>query len=140
MTVVVAGPQELYDRNPVQQAQTYFNDSLIPAAEIARWSYTVPSGKISLVAVASLWAMRQSAATGLGEVSVTIELTPSGGSAQRLLFRSFVSNTVGASVGAEIGTSMFLLAGDRIRGLTADTGTGGTVEFQLSAQVIEFDA
>jgi len=136
----VASPRaEWYDRNPADASQDYYG-SLSPHVVTTRWSYTVPSGKKAWVQIATIFCMRRTAATTMGEVYVFLVIVPSGGSLKRLMIACFVDNTVWVKDKAYGGVGILLRAGDAVNANTADSSTGGTVDYYCGAKITEFDA
>jgi len=130
-----------YDRNPESKILSYF-DTVGPHSETERWSYTCPSGKKAMVEVLFTRAVRLEAATTPQNVFADIAFKPSGGVEKYILAAIIPSaqNNVGDRDMATIAASLMLMPGDKIRAITADAGTGGTVQYLITVKLTEFDA
>jgi hypothetical protein len=136
----IIGRPAWYDRNPVQKV---YNQRLInasPHSETTQITYTCPSGKKAMVEVMSLTVRRNTAPTTAGQALAYFSLTPSGGSATRIMETYINSATVNDRADSSIGTSIILLSGDKIEGKTYDLSTGGTCDYFLALKLTEFDA
>jgi len=129
-----------HDRNPVQRLQSYSVAAVAPHGLTERWTYTVPAGTKTALEIALLMVTRDAAATTVGLARATIFYTPSGGSEEALLDAALLTNTVGDQDRAILGASAVLLPGDLIRATTIDASTGGTINYVLTAKIVDFDA
>jgi len=57
-----------------------------------------------------------------------------------VVYAELYVNTPGATDAMNVGQSIIALAGSVITGYSADLSTGGTIDYQLAAHGIEFDA
>jgi len=135
----VARP-DWYDRNPAMIWNTYNASGVAPHSLTTRWTYTVPTGKKALLEQAMTYIMRSTAATTLGWASLKIWYQPSGGTNREMVYVDLYDNTVAAKTISHFSFAMVLLAGDVLTGTSADTSTGGTCNYTLTAKATEFDA
>jgi len=129
-----------YDRNPVNVIKAYTALTVGPHTITTRWGYTVPSGKKAFLESAVCYLRRTEVATTVGRAVGFIDITPAGQSPQYYILAEIITNNVGDSHTMTIGHAGILLAGDRIRGRTADHSTGGSLNYYVVAKIIEFDA
>jgi len=135
------GPRlEWYDRNPIVRVQNYNPTAVAPHAQQQRWSYTVPTGKKAFIELMQVQAYRATAATTVGMAQAGIFYYPNGGTNQPLLLEYIRTNNVGDRAADAIGNSGVLLASDQLTAYTQDNSTGGTVDYNLNAKIMEFDA
>lgn len=128
-----------YDRNPVSKADEWDATDGDHAATI-RVTYTCPTGKIAMIELLSANATRSAAAGAVGHVEVWVNLTPNGGSPSSIWNAGrFYDNDVGAGINSSLGTTVTMFPGDKIDMKTRDTGNGGSVEYQISYKITEFD-
>lgn len=123
------------DRNPATVVRSYAAGGVGPHAETNRWTYTVPAGRRAAVTFLEADVFRDSAATTLGVITVSVYYNT------ELVLRSIVwNNTVGARDFKLMTGLMVLNPGDTIRATTSDTSTGGSANYRISAMIVEFDA
>lgn len=127
-----------YDRTPTGRGQLY-NATIAPAGTTVRWTYTVPTAKKALVDVVTMQATRQTAAAPIGEAAALIEVTSLDASVARLI-QSLFNNTVGAAANGNFAAAIPMQAGETLIGKTYDFSTGGTVNYNVAAHLVEFDA
>lgn len=128
-----------HDRNPVAQTEEYSAGTVAPHSATDRWSLTVSAGKKAfLVGRCSL--LRDAAAGAVGYASTAIRHDPAGAEAEVSLARAhLLDNTVGAS-DADSSVGAFALAGDVLSGETVDLSTTGTIRYESSLDLVEYDA
>jgi hypothetical protein len=129
-----------YDRNPVNTARIY-NAVVGPHAAVDRWTYTVPSGKKSRLANCFCRVVRIAAAgAAADDIAAVIVVPVSGGNAYASLAMIF-SNVVGIGDSQAVAPNIILVAGDIVKGLTAQTSTTTSSESMAAiALTNEFDA
>jgi len=127
-----------YDRNPESKVD-YGAWTEPPHSTTQRISYTCPAGKIAMVEVLSCLVMRITAATTSDFLSNNWTFTPNGGSERAFLTARIINNTIGASDTKAIGTTLIMLAGDKITAYTTDMSVGGTCNYFMAYKVTEFD-
>jgi hypothetical protein len=137
---VTTARADWYDRNPIARANAYNATGIIPHAASTRWTYTVPAGKKFALQTAYASLMRDASATTLSYSRATVFYTPSGGSQVFIIATDNLDNTVGSIQSLSIGGTTTMLAGDAIRGETADLSTGGSMVYRINSQGLEFDA
>ena len=129
-----------YDRTPAVKAIFYQASGVAPHIATSRASYTVPAGRKARVTSYKLQTDRATAATTAGKVGVYALYTPSGQGALTVRLSYSLSNTVGFT--DEINSPGFdiLLPGDVLAIYTVDASTGGTMNYDLAVNILEFDA
>lgn len=103
-----------------------------PHAETSRWSYTVPTGKVAMVALLEAVVMRSGPATASWWYRADIRRngTP-------ILRAMNISNNAGTESARIVDTPLPLLTSDVLSAVTADSSTGGTVDYVEFALVLE---
>jgi len=138
------GPQAArlswYDRNPLVKWLLYSAQGVGPHGMTTRWTYTVPTGRKTMLEALMAYLMRATAATTLGWASIQIWYQPAGGTDQELVYLDLYDNTVAAKTVSHLPFAVVLLAGDILRGVTADTSTGGACNYRIAAKATEYDA
>jgi len=130
------GPRlEWYDRNPILTRLAYISGSVAPHAYTQRAIYTTPTGKKALVSHAFLQAIRDAAPTTASFVTVSLQLA--GLRQMHLLGRPDV---VGNEIHVDTGFQLLLLAGEAAAVYTEDNSTAGSLRYQETAAIHEFDA
>jgi hypothetical protein len=125
-------------RNPLVVSLAFVAFDVAPHAFTQRWSYTVPAGRMALLAFFECGVWRAGAPTTAGRAR-----------AQVLIVRG-VANVVAIAQITPVSTQnmdsfssaplMVLTDGWTVYGYTEDTSTGGTVNYAVSALIQEFDA
>lgn len=128
------------DRNPAGQTQRYAASAVAPHGATTRWTYTTPAAKKDRVQELNLAFHRQTVGAPVGEFEANIQYTPNGGTAVYLLRRRSQDNTTTLYIEAENATQLDMLVGDNLLCQTADGSTGGTVAYNVSAVVFDYDA
>lgn len=129
-----------YDRTMVSRTSYYSSGAIAPHGITERWTYTVPTGKKAFVQSLLAVAQRITAAAPVSQYAALVTVTPNGGTLARVLLALLLTNNVGDSAREHYGASGALAAGDVLASSTVDLSTGGTVDYNLSAWYIEFDA
>ena len=113
-----------------------------PHATTPRWTYTVPKGKKAFIENFELYVERQTVDAGPSYVTCGIDYTPKGGALSNLAFLWLLTqnNAVGDKKIVNAGNAGVLLAGDVVRGITADLGHDGLCAYIIIAKIMEFDA
>jgi len=124
----------------VTRLLSYVAGAIAPHVTTQRWTYTVPAGKKAFVELAFCQVFRTGVAGTLGMCVAYVQVTPQGGSATVMLGAKMWNNTAGAQDTVEIGLAWHMKAGDQIEGITQDGSVGGTIDYQLTAKITEFDA
>jgi hypothetical protein len=128
------------DRNPVTITRTYSAGGVAPHAVTQRWIYTVPANKKFNIQLASVFTLRTGAAGPAGVVEALIDFVPAAGATTYIVDLTTIDAAVNSGKNFSLGANAVALAGDAIRGYTADPSTGGTNLYNLSLQGLEFDA
>jgi len=135
------GPRlDWYDRNPGNQRQLYAVAGVAPHLETIRWTYTVPAAKKAWISAAFVAARRATAATTAGEVRARVVFAPSGGQYGSIIMARIFGNVVNDQDKAAFGPGMMMQATDQLLGLTMDLSTGGTIDYEVTAVIVEFGA
>jgi len=135
----VARP-DWYDRNPAFAGVSYVGTGVAPHALTVRGTYTVPSGKKAFLEASYLNGRRQTVATTVGIVALSLWVTPSGGGAYRLAQITWKDNTVDYFKEETFAALGVLQTGDKVDICTSDASTGGTCEYLLCLKTTQFDA
>jgi len=130
------GPRlEYYDRNPQEVSITFGAADIAPHATTTRATYTVPTGKKAMVMSGYSEMLRKTAATAVGNSYAIIKRA-----ALYLIGLFMRKNTVGDQVNEAIGINAMLLAGQALELVTSDASTAGTIDYEIDAHIIEFNA
>jgi hypothetical protein len=133
------GRQPWYDRNAEDVSIIFGTDGVAPHAQTTRASYTVPAGKRAIVAAALASVQRATApSSGLARLQADIIVVIP--SIVALVVARLIDGTQGAHMDMVLATSTVLDAGAVVSIRTYDDNIGGTVDYLLSAQIVEFDA
>jgi len=127
-----------YDRNP-ETTMAEYSDTAAPHAETERLSVTCPADRKFLVELLYAEVTRLTAGVAAGFCASRFKLTPKGETEKELLTVQFLDNNVGYTKNFGIGQSITMFQGDVLKGYTLDLSTGGTVNYQLSVKLTEFD-
>lgn len=131
-------PPTYYDRHPLVLPFQY-QGTIAPAGVTTRWSYTVPANRLAFVEFCFTIVLRATVAAPADVAQANVIY--SNGSAQAALAIAMIlNNTVGMqdqSLGNNYG---LMVAGDTLLGQSVDLSTGGTVFYDITAKVCEFDA
>lgn len=84
--------------------------------------------------------VRDLAATAASYVMGRITYAPLGVSTTDILLAVLLNNTLGAGAQMNVGQSLLMIASDVITGTTTDLSTGGTIFYNLSHTLMEYDA
>lgn len=114
--------------------------STAPHADTVRWTYTVPANRFAIVELLHLKNKRDTAAAPAGSLSNYVGYTVSGGTEQVLINTQHFAAAVDAGDSATWGSEMRLATGDRLRGRTSDTSTGGASFYYNIMKATEYDA
>ncbi|MGE0136104.1 MAG: hypothetical protein AB7L91_19060 [Dehalococcoidia bacterium] len=134
----VGGRPAYYDRNPSSMSLYYNGVGVAPHGSTTRGSYTVPSGKRARVEFAASRVVRASeaAAAGTIESQTGYQL---GANGTAIAFVRTTTNTVGDFAHDAKAAGVTLVPGDMALLSTSDGSTGGTVNYNLSERILEFD-
>jgi len=126
---------EWYDRNPNMTYQYYHGTGVAPHSVVARWSYTVPTGKKAFIESLLIMIQRTAVATSAGRFRGDIAAT----------YPAFMKvynygNVVGSGESRNQGYTGCLPSGFAVSAITEDLSTGGTVDYWLDMVFCEFDA
>ncbi len=123
-----------YDRNPVFQDISNESIGLAPHALTNRVTYTVPTGKRAQITDLYLHVLRRTAAT-TALIARSLWQTNTTNVAMTRIF----TNGVGDKESVTIGPARVLPAGQGFLGRDEDLSTAGTVDFEESVGIVEFD-
>ena len=134
----VARPQ-YYDRNASTVVLTYYSFNTAPHSSTTRWTTTVAAGKRVLVEQGVSVSRRTTAATVLGDVLNQQKIV--GTPLDIFIIPGYLyNNTLNVTERQTLPTQFTVYAGETFYCTTADTGTGGGVEYVNSAKCTQFDA
>ena len=139
---IVSAPQgraAWYDRSPLT-IHSFFYQSLGAHGESIRMLYTVPAGRVFLLAGGELTLHRDGVAISNPWASASITLNSASLAADHLSQVIVIVNVLGSRVSTVLGGGLFLSAGDILRGMTVDYSNGGAVAHALTFSGTEFDA
>lgn len=124
-----------FDRSPIMKNIRYLTANVAPHASTERDSYTVPVGKLAKIIGIFGQITRSVAATTLGVVFGRVNT-------QTLSFFELehLNNTVGSNVVATMGECGILKEREKLSVFTWDTSIGGTMDYWITANLVEFDA
>jgi hypothetical protein len=128
-----------YDRAPTPKTFEYNAGGVGPHSFTQRWSYTVPASRKAFLEYVGAWVNRVTAASSVGNFSVEVRYTPSGGSFSRILFMSVADNTLQKPYVYFPTQFGYMGPGDVVTGNTQDASTGGTVDYNVGMKVTEYD-
>lgn len=133
--------QAIWDRNPntLNPGNQYNAQAVAPHGATTRWTYTVPSNFRTMVSSIFAQFMRITAAAPVGRLSAGVQYTASGGAGEFMLRGVCLTNVIGDKDSQSWHGDMVMLAGDNLLGTTSDAGTGGTVDYTVSWQGVEFN-
>jgi len=129
-----------YDRNSTTSVGGYQGTGVAPHAATNRLNVVVSSGKKVVAETIQLRVERATAATTAVRPTIYCELTPSGGSATRILEAAIRGNNVGDKDNVSLGQNITLNAGDALTFYTVDGSTGGTCDLSIMIKFTIFDA
>jgi len=130
---------EWFDRTPTPIWKTYSANAVDSHAITERWSYTVPDGKKAILEFAYFYVRRAAPPTVSGYIIPQLRFTPNDGSENvldRMVFRSATEYDIKEK---NLAVAIILSKGDKVRGLTIDTSTGGQTDIIFNAKFTEFD-
>jgi len=128
-----------YDRAPASVSKVYSAAGVAPHGETTRFTYTVPAGKLALVASVVASAVRVTAAAPVGYAFAAVKLNDGTVNAP-IVIAAEIGNTVDSDARMNGTPQLVALAGTVITGTTADGSTGGTFNYELGAIIYEFTA
>jgi len=128
-----------FDRNPSVKADDYIDTGVAPHAGEKRLSYTCPKGRLAMVEILQVKVIRETAATAAKSAGATWYYKPSGGSNTYLLYVNLWTNNIGDKDKEALAATMIILEGDSIEGWTWDLAADGTMNYDLSYKLTEFD-
>ena len=129
-----------YDRNATGTFLQY-GGTVAPHTATTRFSSTIASGKKAYIEVCQAYAYR-SVAAGVGNNSVVwFRVLNSGATtyASTIFTRSDTAAT-GLMIERVVTGQVTIYAGEALEALTIDGSTGGSIDFNLSAKLTNFDA
>ncbi len=124
-----------YDRAPTPQVFEFQGGAVAPHTDTSRFGYTVPAGRKAFIVHLVATISRATVAAPVGSYGAHF-----GGLGANLAWLRTRKNTVDAAEVLALPTSLTLNAGQVLSGLTFDGSTGGTVDYQINAALVEFDA
>ena len=131
---------QYYDRNATDVSINYFNAALAPAGATTRASYTVPANRAARLEGAMALVRRITAAAPVGLYAGQVQLQPGGAGNDDVAASFNIGNAIDNGYAVNAGDAGHLVAADKIALITQDASTGGTVLFDLTAKLTEFDA
>ncbi len=134
-----AGRLQAWDRAPSTVRLNYEGVGIAPHASVNRWSYTVPAARKAHIQGIQLLIVRVTAAAPVGRINAWMR-TPDGAGASGTFYAILWKNAVGDEASFVLGSGVVILAGEQIQAATVDGSTGGTVDYELSAQIMLFDS
>jgi hypothetical protein len=129
-----------WDRNPLMVRLSYEADGVAPHFLTERFLYTVPSRRKAILNSLAIAIIREVAPTTTGLVVARIVITPSGGSPLTILRIAHQLAAVGEPFHLTTDPNALMSPGDVLAAVTNDQSTGGTMGYNLSAILTEFDA
>lgn len=126
------------DRNSNSVSKFYEGLGIGPHGATARFNYTVPVGKRSFVTYLFHAVTRGTIAAPVGIVRSYLACILNS-TAFNLDFIEFLTNAVGDRIAYIIGQNILMNAGDQVTAYTFDNSTGGTINYNISLQLVEFD-
>jgi hypothetical protein len=135
--VAVSDPRE---RAPATLLSVYRANGVAPHAFQSRWNYTVPANRAALVSIAEVRIIRDGATATPGAMEAAIRITPTGGAIADSIWAGIWTGVLGDQQFFTVAPNLWLEAGDRIDGFTADTSTGGTGSYFVGATLTEITA
>ena len=130
------GPRlEWYDRNPQGVEQAYTAAGVAPHGFTVRFTYTVPTGKKFFLENAVGITVRKTAATTPGMAFCGVSARNYG-----VVEGQVRTNNVGDLNSMNVGRTVIMVAGDQLKGDSQDASEGGTMDYEVYAHGIEFDA
>lgn len=135
-----APTRQYYQQNALTIPLSVLAQDVGPHALTQRSIYTVPAGRKAFMVGLFIWVRRATAAAPVGRYQARFNCTV-GGNANIYLGRvTSTLNTVDAIMQLISGNNTLFIAGDFCKIETEDLGTGGTVDYTLTASFVEFDA
>lgn len=130
------------DRNPLQAMIRYRGDSVAPHVATERAKYTVPTGKKAQVQNYYTLIHVLTAATTAGVRYILCGFVPLGGTIGHLMVAQLNAdkNVIGNVNSGSVGLSTTLLVGDYVVINTYDGSTAGTVDYNGSITITEYNA
>ena|SRR5260370_32424790 len=133
---VLSGRPAYYDRNPLLNLTAAYSAAAVaPHAQVQRTSYTVPSGKKTIVALVNMSVLKTTVSTATGKGRAIMQ------SAGNFLYLAQIfALAAGTSDHAYGAAQLLLIAGNSCQILTDDAATGGSNDYDGVIQGFEFDA
>lgn len=129
-----------YDRAPTSIVLNFVG-AVAPHADTPRWSYTVPALRKAFCEAIVINLHRATAAAPAAFAKGSIQYQTAAMTVLTELLRVTSYNiNVDAESQIVIGNSIMMQPGEKIEGHTVDTSGGGTVDWNVSAKITEFDA
>lgn len=138
----VSAREDYFDRNATTRVDGGNVESAAPHAQTERFSRTISADRKGFLESGHMVVHRETAATAPGRARARLVVDPVGFTEATFLVATLYDeeNAVGDRIERNMGAAGFLGEGDVVRGLTSDTGTGGTVDYVLATKVTLFDA
>jgi hypothetical protein len=133
------GRLAVHDRNFTDVSLLYGVDAVAPHGQTTRDTYTVPAGKRAVIA-AALVSVQRATAPGSGIARFQADVIIFADEITTLLVAKLINNTQGAHTEMAMGLSVSLDEGTIVQLRTFDDSVDGTVDYLLSAHILEFDA
>lgn len=125
------------DRNPSYQGLAWSSSGgIAPHGPTTRATRTIPAGKKGFMMSAQAWITRLTAAAPVAKAQVWIE----GFAGTEIVAAQLDDNAVAAKHDQAIGQCTFLAEGAVVNIRSTDGSTGGTIEYNASCTLMEFDA
>jgi hypothetical protein len=128
-----------WDRVPTSSFGAYRGAGIAPHTLTTRWSYTVPTNRRAMVETLFCGVTRQTLGSGPAETFAMVSRDANTDPLNPICMASVVNNSQNLVSQVGIGTTMFMIEGQSIYGITYDATTGGTVNYAVSANWTEFD-
>lgn len=127
-----------YGRNPLRIFKGYQAFGVAPHGTVVRATYTVPLGRRAVVTSCVLHVNRVTVAAPVGQAVSAVELNQ-GGLTQYVAKMILYDNAVGANKDLPLSGEIWLTENDFIRLVTIDGSTGGTCDYILTLNAMEYD-
>lgn len=138
--IPLIGTGAWYDRNPISSIFEFVG-SLAPHAKTYWWAYTVPKNKKAFAEAIMCRVNRATVAAPAVQAECGIEVQLLNNAALTGFLRlNLFGNTIDDHDTIIVGNSVMLQAGEKITGYTFDISTGGSVDYNLTCKITEFDA
>lgn len=124
--------------NPSPEHESY-NATVGPHAAVTRWTYTCPADKIAVVDTIAICVARITVAAPVALYGAYIHTNIAALGDVTVAKIQGLNNTLGDGQHIVFSPKIRLEAGDVLEAHTVDLGTGGTVAYDVTAHITEFD-